>query len=60
MHRFPETSFRLALSRKEIIDKYLEEVVINRSHKDYVRWLLLNFSLSEPASKIKSIKDKNQ
>lgn len=60
MHRFPETSFKLALSRKEILDKYLDEVVINRSHKDYIRWLLLNFSLSEPASKIKSIKDKNQ
>jgi geranylgeranyl reductase family protein len=60
MHRFPETSFRLALSRKEIIDKYLDEVVINRSHKDYVRWLLLNFSLAEPASKIKSITEKNQ
>lgn len=59
MHRFPETSFRLALSRKEILDKYLDEVVINRSHKDYVRWLLLNFSLAESASKIKSITEKN-
>ncbi|WP_269848805.1 geranylgeranyl reductase family protein [Methanosarcina horonobensis] len=60
MHRFPETSFRLALSRKEILDKYLDEVMINRSHKDYVRWLLLNFSLSEPASKMRSITEKNQ
>jgi geranylgeranyl reductase family protein len=60
MHRFPDTSFRLALSRKEILDKYLDEVVINRSHKDYIRWLLLNFSLAEPASKIKSITEKNK
>lgn len=60
MHSFPETSFRLALSKEEILNKYLDEVVINRSHKDYVRWLLLNFSLAEPASKIKSITEKNQ
>lgn len=60
MYRFPEISFKLALSRKEILDKYLDEVVINRSHKDYVRWLLLNFSLTEPAFKIKSITGKNQ
>jgi flavin-dependent dehydrogenase len=37
MHRFPETSFKLVLSRKEILDKYLDEVVFSRSHKDYVR-----------------------
>jgi geranylgeranyl reductase family protein len=60
MHRFPDTSFKLAISRKEILDKYLDEVVINRSHKDYVRWLLLNFSLAEPASKITSMTGKNQ
>jgi len=60
MHRFPETSFRLALSREEILDKYLDEVVINRSHKDYVRWLLLNYSLAEPASRIMSIAGRNQ
>lgn len=60
MHRFPETSFKLALSREEILDKYLDEVVINRSHKDYVRWLLLNFSLAEPASRIMSMAGKNQ
>ncbi|MHC1755607.1 MAG: geranylgeranyl reductase family protein [Methanosarcina sp.] len=60
MHRFPEISFKLALRRKEILDKYLDEVVINRSHKDYVRWLLLNFSLAEPASKITSMTGKNQ
>lgn len=60
MHRFPETSFKLALSREEILDKYLDDVVINRSHKDYVRWLLLNFSLAEPASRIMSIAGKNQ
>lgn len=59
MHRFPETSFKIALSREEILDKYLDDVVINRSHKDYIRWLLLNFSLAEPASKIKSIAEKN-
>lgn len=60
MHRFPETSFRLALSREEILDKYLDEVVIKRNHKDYVRWLLLNFSLAGPAYKIKSFTEKNQ
>jgi geranylgeranyl reductase family protein len=60
MHRFPEPSFRLALSREEILDKYLDEVVMNRSHKEYVRWLLLNFCLAEPASKIKSITEKSQ
>jgi geranylgeranyl reductase family protein len=60
MHRFPDTSFKLALNRKEILDKYLDEVVINRSHKEYVRWLLLNFSLTEPASKIMSMTGKNQ
>lgn len=59
MHRFPETSFKIALSREEILDKYLDDVMINRSHKDYIRWLLLNFSLAEPASKIKSIAEKN-
>lgn len=60
MHSFPETSFRLALSREEILDKYLDEVVIKRSHKNYVRWLLLNFSLIEPASKIRSAAEKNK
>lgn len=60
MHRFPETSFRLALSKEEILDKYLDEVVIKRNHKDYVRWLLLNFSLAGPAYKIKSFTEKNQ
>ncbi len=59
MHRFPEISFKLATSRKEILDKYLDEVVISRSHKDYVRWLLLNFSLADPASKIKSMTGRN-
>ncbi|KKG14108.1 geranylgeranyl reductase [Methanosarcina sp. 2.H.T.1A.6] len=60
MHRFPETSFKLVLSRKEILDKYLDEVVFSRSHKDYVRWLLLNFSLAEPSSKIKSTTERNR
>ncbi|WP_410508738.1 geranylgeranyl reductase family protein [Methanosarcina hadiensis] len=60
MHRFPETSFRLALSKEEILDKYLDEVIIKRNHKDYVRWLLLNFGLAGPAYKIKSFTEKNQ
>lgn len=55
MHRFPETSFKLAVSNREILDKYLEEVVTNRNYKDYVRWLLLNFCLAEPVSRIKSL-----
>jgi geranylgeranyl reductase family protein len=55
MHRFPETSFKLAVSNREILDKYLDEVVTNRNYKDYVRWLLLNFCLAEPVSRIKSL-----
>src|ERR1035437_862573 len=43
MHRFPETSFKLAVSNREILEKYLDEVVINRNYKGYVQWLLLNF-----------------
>ena len=56
MHRFPEISFKLAVSNREILDKYLDEAVINRNHKEYVRWLLLNFCLSEPVSKIKALR----
>jgi hypothetical protein len=55
MHHFPETSFKLAVSNREILDKYLDEAIINRNHKEYVRWLLLNFCLSEPISKIKAL-----
>lgn len=55
MHRFPETSFKLAVNNREILDKYLDEVVTNRNYKEYVRWLLLNFCLTEPVSKIKSL-----
>lgn len=55
MHRFPEISFKLAVSNREILDKYLDEMIINRNSKDYVRWLLLNFCLAEPISKIKSL-----
>ena len=43
MHRFPEISFKLAVSNREILEKYLDEVVINRDYKSYVQWLLLNF-----------------
>ncbi|AKB52380.1 Geranylgeranyl diphosphate reductase [Methanosarcina barkeri str. Wiesmoor] len=55
MHRFPEASFKLAVSNREILDKYLDEVVTNRNYKEYVRWLLLNFCLVEPVSRIKSL-----
>jgi len=55
MHRFPEISFKTAICNREILDKYLDEAVINRKHKDYLRWLLLNFCLAEPASRIKSL-----
>jgi geranylgeranyl reductase family protein len=55
MHRFPETSFKLAVTNREILDKYLDEVVTNRNYKDYIRWLLLNFCLAEPVSMIKSL-----
>ncbi|MDQ1274966.1 MAG: hypothetical protein QG610_539, partial [Euryarchaeota archaeon] len=55
MHRFPEISFKLAVGNREILDKYLDEMIINRNYKDYVRWLLLNFCLAEPISKIKSL-----
>jgi geranylgeranyl reductase family protein len=55
MYRFPETSFKLAVNNREILDKYLDEVVTNRNYKDYVRWLLLNFCLAEPVSRIKSL-----
>ncbi len=63
MHRFPEISFKLAVNNNEILDKYLDQVVINRNYKDYIRWLLLNFCLTEPVSKIKSLTletDKNR
>ncbi len=56
MHRFPEISFKLAVSNRDILDKYLDEVVVNRNYKDYIRWLLLNFCLIESVSKIKSLK----
>lgn len=55
MHRFPETSFKLAVSNREILDKYLDKVVTSRNYKDYVHWLLLNFCLAEPISRIKSL-----
>jgi geranylgeranyl reductase family protein len=55
MHRFPETSFKLAVSNNEILDKYLDEAVANRNYKAYIRWLLLNFCLTEPVSRIKSL-----
>jgi geranylgeranyl reductase family protein len=55
MHRFPEISFKMAVNNMEILDKYLGEVVLDRNHKDYLRWILLNFCLDEPASKIKSL-----
>ncbi|HWR24834.1 MAG TPA: geranylgeranyl reductase family protein [Methanosarcina sp.] len=55
MHSFPEASFKLAVSNREILDKYLDKVVINRNQKDYVRWLVLNFFLEKPVSKIKSL-----
>ena len=55
MHRFPETTFKLAVENGQILDRYLDEVIINRKHKEYVRWLLLNFCLTEPVSKIKSL-----
>ncbi|RXA20512.1 geranylgeranyl reductase family protein [Methanosarcina sp. MSH10X1] len=55
MHRFPEISFKLAVNNKEILEKYLDEVVTNRNYKDYIRWLLLNFCLAEPVSRIKSL-----
>ncbi|WP_292388350.1 geranylgeranyl reductase family protein [Methanosarcina sp. UBA5] len=64
MHRFPEISFKLAVSNNEILDKYLDEAVANRNYKDYIRWLLLNFCLAEPVSRIKSLtlegNDKNR
>ena len=43
MHRFPEISFKVAVSNREILEKYLDEVVINRNYKGYIQWLLLNF-----------------
>lgn len=55
MHRFPETSFKLAVCNNEILDKYLDEAVANRNYKAYIRWLLLNFCLTEPVSRIKSL-----
>jgi geranylgeranyl reductase family protein len=55
MHSFPEISFKLAVTNWEILNKYLDEAVINRNHKDYVRWLVLNFFLDAPVSKIRSL-----
>lgn len=55
IHRFPEAAFKLAVSNNEILDKYLDEAVVNRNYKDYIRWLLLNFCLTEPVSRIKSL-----
>ncbi len=55
MHRFPEISFKMAVNNREILDKYLDEAIINRNHKEYIHWLLLNFCLAEPASRIKSL-----
>ena len=43
MHCFPETTFRIATSNKEILERYLEVAVMNKNSGDYVRWLLLNF-----------------
>ncbi len=43
MYGFPETSFKIAINNREILDRYLDEVVIDRNYKDYVKWLLLEF-----------------
>jgi geranylgeranyl reductase family protein len=55
MYGFPETSFKIAINNSEILDRYLDEVVIDRNYKDYVKWLLLSFCLTDPISKIKSL-----
>lgn len=58
MYGFPETSFKIAINNREILDRYLDEVVIDRNYKDYVKWLLLSFCLTDPISKIKALTDK--
>ena len=58
MYGFPEISFTLAIDNREILDRYLDEVVIDRNYKDYVKWLLLSFCLTDPISKIKSLTEK--
>jgi geranylgeranyl reductase family protein len=55
MYSFPETSFKIALNNREILDRYLDDVIVNRNHKNYVKWLLTNFRLIDPVSKIKSL-----
>jgi geranylgeranyl reductase family protein len=55
MYSFPETSFKIAINNSEILDRYLDEVVTDRNYKDYVKWLLLSFCMTDPISKIKSL-----
>lgn len=55
MYGFPETSFKIAINNSEILDRYLDEVVIDRNYRDYVKWLLLSFCFTDPISKIKSL-----
>jgi geranylgeranyl reductase family protein len=57
MYGFPDTSFKIAINNREILDRYLDDVVIDRNYKDYVKWLLLSFCLTDPISKIKSLKE---
>jgi flavin-dependent dehydrogenase len=58
MYGFPEISFTLAIDNREILDRYLDEVIIDRNYKNYVKWLLLSFCLTDPISKIKSLTEK--
>ena len=55
MYSFPETSFKIAINNSEILDRYLDEVAIDRNYKDYLKWLLLSFCLTDPISRIKSL-----
>jgi geranylgeranyl reductase family protein len=45
MHRLPDKTFNLLISREKMANKYLDVVDFKINYKDYLRWVLLNFKI---------------
>lgn len=43
MHRYPEKAFNALISKTDILDMFVEVVIYNKTYKDLVKWLILNF-----------------